>query len=69
MYGLKAASKEGVLIFQANQKGRVLSVVGRGETIEKARAMAYRAVEKISFGSKKCPKQIYRPDIAQGIEM
>lgn len=63
IYGLEEASKEGALIFRAGQKGRILSVVGRGESVEKAREMAYRAAEKIRFGSKKYPRQVYRQDI------
>ncbi len=78
IHGLEEAAKEGVLEFHAgtalNEQGnfitsggRILSVVGRGETVQKARAMAYRAVEKIRFGSKKYQKQIYREDIALNI--
>lgn len=78
IYGLEEAAKEGAWIFHAGTKlnkrgdffltngGRVLSVVGRGETIEKAREMAYRAVGRISFGNRdpKKGKQVYLEDIA-----
>lgn len=64
IHGLEAASKEGALIFHANKRGRVLSIVGQGETLEKARGMAYRAAGHIRFGSKKNPRQVYRKDIA-----
>jgi len=78
IYGLEDAAKEGTLVFHAgtalNEQeklitsgGRVVSIVGRGETIEKARAMAYRAAEKIRFGSKQYPKHVYRQDIALNI--
>ena len=39
--------------------GRVLSVVGTGETVKAARGVAYSAVEKISW-----PGMQYRGDIA-----
>lgn len=78
IYGLEEAAKEGALIFDTDTKlnkrgdffltnsGRVLSVVGRGETLEKAREMAYRAVKHISFGIRDPSKgkQVYREDIA-----
>jgi len=44
--------------------GRVLSVVGRGETVEKAREMAYRGVACLRFGNKKNPLEVYRDDIS-----
>lgn len=78
IYGPERAAKESALVFHAGTAlnkqgkfvtsgGRVLSVVGRGKTVAKARAMAYRAAEKIRFGSKKYPKQIMREDIALNI--
>lgn len=81
IYGLEEAAKEGALVFHAGTKeknglksnffetngGRVLSVVGRGESIAKAREQAYRAASKISFGRKSPSKglQQYRKDIAR----
>ena len=77
IYGLEEAAKEGALAFHAATRfdrgvlktsgGRVLSIPGRGESIEKAREQAYRAAEKISFGRKSPSKgfQQYRKDIAQ----
>jgi len=85
IYGLEEAAKEGALVFHAstaagqthhkNSKffktngGRILSVVGRGEVIEKAREQAYRAASKISFGRKSPNKgfQQYRKDIARNV--
>lgn len=78
IYGLEDMAKESALVFHAGTRlnergdffltngGRVLSIVGHGEILEKARVMAYRAAEKIRFGSKENPKQVYRPDIALG---
>jgi phosphoribosylamine--glycine ligase len=69
--GIEAASEvEGVQIFHAGTKrdstgavltagGRVLNVVGTGETIAQARKRAYLAAEKIHF-----PGMVMRRDIA-----
>jgi len=71
--GIDAAEKvEGVLVFHAGTKrtpdgkvvtagGRVLNVVGTGDTLDQARQRAYDACERISFVGK-----TYRSDIALG---
>ena len=66
--GLETDFGDDVIIFHAGTKkvdgewftngGRVLSVVGLGDTLEDARKTAYSAVEKISFD-----KMQYRTDI------
>ncbi len=67
IYGLEDAAKEGALVFHAGKRGRVLSVVGRGETLDVAREIAYRAARHISFGNKnpKCGKQWFLENIAE----
>lgn len=70
--GLSDASDTGALVFHAgtvrkeavvttNKSGRVLNLVGLGDTLVDARAAAYSAVEKIRF-----PGMKYRRDI--GVE-
>jgi phosphoribosylamine--glycine ligase len=78
IYGLEEAAKEGALVFHGGTRfergsfktngGRILSIVGRGESIEKARERAYLAASKISFGKKDPSKGFhkYREDIAHG---
>ena len=68
-----ALTESGVVVFQASTAlengrlvtggGRVLSVVGRGATVQVARAQAYAAVERIHFAGLH-----YRRDIGGGIE-
>jgi phosphoribosylamine--glycine ligase len=69
--GIAAAEEAGALVFHAGTAlrggrvvtngGRVLGVVGRGETLLDARAAAYAGVEQISFEGMR-----YRTDIASG---
>src|SRR5207253_10072228 len=64
----EAAAGEGVRVFHAGTSvrdgrvvssgGRVLNVVGIGDTLNEARARAYRAVEAVRYEGK-----IYRRDI------
>lgn len=68
--GIPIGLSNGVLIFHAGTKvenskiltngGRVLSVLGVDDNLEKARALAYENVEKIQFLSKR-----FRKDIAE----
>lgn len=66
----QAAAMEGVLVFQAGTRmdpglglltsgGRVLTVVGRGATLDSAKARAYEAASKIGFAD-----VYYRTDIS-----
>ena len=67
--GLESAEAEGALVFHAGTAardgqlvtsgGRILNVIGVGDTLEQARARAYEACERISF-----PGARYRRDIA-----
>jgi phosphoribosylamine--glycine ligase len=68
--GLEDAVAEGALVFHAGTAlndgrlvtngGRILDVTALGETLDEARARAYRAVERISFAGAR-----YRRDIAE----
>jgi len=68
--GLEAATATGALVLHAGTAvrdgqlvtngGRILSVTGTGDTVEEARAAAYRAVELVSFEGAR-----YRRDIAE----
>jgi phosphoribosylamine---glycine ligase len=67
--GIEAAERSGALVFHAGTAlrdggvvtngGRVLGVVGRGDTVERARAAAYAGVGEISFRGMR-----FRADIA-----
>jgi phosphoribosylamine--glycine ligase len=67
--GVEAAEAEGALVFHAGTAvrdgqlatsgGRILNVIGVGDTLEEARTRAYAACERISF-----PGARYRRDIA-----
>lgn len=69
--GVERAEAEGALVFHAGTAlrdgrlvtngGRILGVTGRGATVAEARAVAYRAAERISFAGVR-----YRRDIAEG---
>jgi len=80
IYGLEEAEKKGALVFHGGTKindkkklvtdrGRVVSIVGRGSDNESARKIAYEAASHISFGNKDSEKgkQWYRKDIALGV--
>ncbi len=66
----RQTASESILIFQAGTRmednqlvtsgGRVLNIVGRGETLQKAVNLAYEGVSRVSF-----PHRVYRNDIAQ----
>lgn len=70
--GIDVAEEFGALVFNAGTAerdghlvtngGRVLSVVGSGDTLDEARQVAYTAVEAISF-----PGMQFRGDIAQSL--
>ena len=71
IHGIAAAEEAGALVFHAGTAlrggqvvtngGRVLGVVGRGDTLADARAAAYAGAETISFEGMR-----YRTDIAAG---
>ena len=68
----EAEALDGVLVFQAGTKeengelltagGRVLGVVGLGETLEEAKAKAYEGVSKIHFEGAHYRKDIGQPE-------
>jgi len=68
--GVEQAEEAGALVFQAGTAlrdghlvtngGRIIAVTGRGATVAEARAIAYRAVERVSFSGAR-----YRRDIAE----
>jgi phosphoribosylamine--glycine ligase len=68
--GVADAEADGALVFHAGTAlrdgrlvtngGRILNVVGTGETVSDAREAAYRAVDRISFTGMR-----YRRDIAE----
>jgi phosphoribosylamine--glycine ligase len=70
--GLEAAAATGALVLHAGTAvrdgqivtngGRILSVTGTGDSVEEARAAAYRAVELVSFEGAR-----YRRDIAEAV--
>ena len=67
--GIEEAEAEGAVVFHAGTAardgqlitsgGRILNVIGTGDTLEEARARAYEACERISFAGAR-----YRRDIA-----
>ncbi len=67
------AEQKGALVFQAGTNasddrviasgGRVLTVVGRGETVGVARAIAYEGVGRIDFGEKLFRQDIGAPSV------
>src|SRR5204863_4407292 len=71
--GIAEAEATGALVFHAGTArhgdtlvtngGRILGVTGAGETVGKARAQAYAAIDKISFEGMR-----YRNDIAAGMD-
>ena len=71
--GIAEAEATGALVFHAGTArhgdtlvtngGRILGVTGAGETVGRARAQAYAAIDKISFEGMR-----YRTDIAVGID-
>lgn len=70
--GIDLAEKEGVMVFHAGTKlvdgqlltdgGRVLGVTGKGNTLQQAIDLTYRAVAKIHF-----PDMYYRRDIGHRV--
>jgi phosphoribosylamine--glycine ligase len=68
IYGLDSIKEENVFVFHAGTKkesnnivttsGRVLSVVAKGNSLEQARNLAYKSIEKIKFEN-----MYYRKDI------
>lgn len=58
----KAEALEGVEVCKGNDTGRVLSVVGHGDSIKKARAKAYMGLEQI-----KLEGGFFRKDIAEKV--
>ncbi len=69
--GLEEAMKEAIIYANGIAKpngyvttgGRVLTVVGRGRTLEEARERAYSAIKKVSFPGMRYRKTIGDPDI------
>ncbi|HIP63283.1 MAG TPA: phosphoribosylamine--glycine ligase, partial [Archaeoglobus profundus] len=70
--GLEEAMKEAIIYANGIAKpngyvttgGRVLTVVGRGKTLEEARNRAYSAISKIKFPGMRYRKTIGLPDVA-----
>ena len=70
--GLEEAMKEAIIYANGIAKpngyvttgGRVLTIVGRGKTLEEARNRAYSAISKIKFPGMRYRKTIGLPDVA-----